>query len=107
MEAPSLPMPPAAPIRTARLEEERGLPVDFAGLAASAQIYQQASELDEQVAERLRQVSERVQRHAPVEKSKLAALEVAQARALVRNPQTLRSVIMASVILGSPKALQS
>src|SRR5205823_4234908 len=46
MAAPSLPVPPAVPIRTVRLEEDRGLPVDLAGLTTSVQSYQHASQLD-------------------------------------------------------------
>ena len=77
------------------------------GLTTSVQSYQQASQLDEQVAEILRQTTERVQRHAPGQQAKVAASEVAQARSLVGNRRLLRSVIMASVILGRPKGLES
>ena len=83
------------------------MPMHLPGLTSSAQIYHQASQLDENVAERLRQITERVHHHAPVQQVRAASLEVSQAVALVRHRRSLRSVIMASVILGPPKALEN
>jgi hypothetical protein len=82
------------------------LPVELASLTA-AQSYERASQLDEQVAERLRKISDQVEQHKLVPQAGIASMEVAEALALIRNPRSLRSVIMASVILGPPKALQA
>jgi hypothetical protein len=89
------------------IEQERGLPVQFAGLTDSDQSYARASQLDVQVADRLRQVSQQVQRHAIRPKGDVASRGVAQTLALLRSQQSLRSVIMASVILGPPKSLEA
>jgi len=102
---PRLPTPRPAPIRPVVVEQERGLPVEFAGLTDSAQSHARASQLDVQVADHLRQVSQQVQRHAPRPKADVASRGVAQTLALLRNQQGLRSVIMASIILGPPKSL--
>jgi len=88
-------------------EQERGLPVQLAGLTASAKSYERASQLDEKVAEHLRGIADQVARHKGVPKAGIASVEVAETLALVRDRRSLRSVIMASVILGPPKALQS
>ena len=104
---PPLQTPRPAPIRPMAVEQERGLPVQFAGLTDSAQSYARASQLDAQVADHLRQISQQVQHHAVRPKADVASLGVAQTLALLRNRQTLRSVIMASVILGPPKALEA
>jgi hypothetical protein len=94
-------MPLPAPIRPVSVKQERRLPVELAELSAAP-----ASQLDERVAERLRQIANQVERHAVRPRAALASLEVAEALALVRNPRSLRSAVMASVILGPPKALQ-
>lgn len=87
-------------------EPELGLPVHLEGLTVSQQSYQLASHLDETVAERLRHVGEQVAHHAAASGRGIASMEVARTLALVREPHALRSVIMASVILGPPKALE-
>jgi hypothetical protein len=89
-----------------RPEPERGLPVQLEGLTVSQQSYQRASHLDETVAERLRQVGQQVARHAAASGRGIASMEVARALAMVHEPHALRSVVMASVILGPPKALE-
>ena len=111
---PPLPAPPpvyarprSAPMQPVAVEHERGLPVQLAGLTASAQSYERASQLDEKVAEHLRGIADQVARHKGVPKAGIASVEVAETLALVRDRRSLRSVIMASVILGPPKALQS
>ena len=111
---PPLPAPPPvysrplpSPMQPVAVEPARGLPVELAGLTASAQSYQRASQLDEKVAEHLRAIANQVEQHKVVAKGGIASVEVAETLALVRDPRSLRSVIMASVILGPPKSLQS
>ncbi|HMC28667.1 MAG TPA: hypothetical protein VKM56_12830 [Verrucomicrobiae bacterium] len=98
--------PAHPPIEPIAQPAERGLPVELAGLTVSAQSYQRASQLDEKVAEHLRQIAKQVETHAVTHGTAAASLEVAQTLVLLQNRQTLRSVIMASVILGPPKALE-
>ena len=111
---PPLPPPPPvysrprpAPMQPVAVEPERGLPVELAGLTASGESYQRASQLDEKVAEHLRTISDQVEQHKAVSQGGVASMEIAETLALLRNPRSLRSVIMASVILGPPKSLQS
>ena len=103
--SPSLPAPRPALMRPVAAEPERGLPVEFAGLTASAQSYAQASQLDVTVAEHLRQISQQVKQHRGPKPATASSLGVAQTLALLRNRRSLRSVIMASMILGPPKSL--
>jgi len=88
------------------VEQDLGLPVQLPGLTASTQSHERASQLDHTVAEHLQEVSQRVRLHAARPLAAAASREVAQALALVRDQQSLRSAIMASVILGPPKALE-
>jgi len=111
---PPLPPPPPvysrprpAPMQPVAVEQERGLPVELAGLTASAQSYERASQLDVKVAEHLRAIASQVEQHKVMPQGGIASMEVAETLALVRDPRSLRSVIMASVILGPPKALQA
>ncbi len=84
--------------------EDRGLPVHLPALSASMQAYEQASHLDRKVAARLRGVSDRVKAHAAARREPKAAPAIAQARALLRNPQSARAAIVAALILGPPRA---
>ena len=100
------PLVAKAPVRPLVIEQERGLPVELAGLTASTQSYQRASELDEKVADRLRQITDRVGRHAAVQQTRRVSMAASKAVALLSNRESLRSVIMASIILGPPKGLE-
>ena len=97
---------PPAMARSVVIEQDRGLPVELAGLTASAQSYQQASHLEEDVAARLQEIKKRVQRHASLPQLRAGSREISRALALVRTRDSLRSVIMASIILGPPKSLE-
>lgn len=113
-ETPRPRPPPAAPppvprrapviIREADDEMERGLPVHLPSLTQSGQAYKRASQLDVSMAEHLRQISEKVTTHAPAMKRLPPALH--PAFALIRNRASLQSAIVASLILGPPKALE-
>lgn len=93
--------------RPVEVEQDRGLPVQLAGLTVSAQSYERASQLDENVADHLREIGAQVQRHAAPRRPGMVSQEIAHALALVRTPHSLRTVIMASVILGPPKAFET
>jgi hypothetical protein len=75
-------------------------------LISSGESYARASELDTRVADRLRNISQRVALHAPEAQAQQATFERSQAIALLRNRSSLRAVIMASVVLGPPRAMQ-
>jgi hypothetical protein len=100
------PTTPPVQIRPVRSEEDLGLPVELPGLISSGESYARASELDTRVADRLRNISQRVALHAPEAQAQQATFERNQAVALLRNRSSLRAVIMASVVLGPPRAMQ-
>lgn len=78
-----------------------------AGLATSASAYARASRLDLKVAEHLRQVTEQTP-SLPVphrERSLLPESEVV--RAMLHDRRTARSAILAAVILGPPRSLET
>jgi hypothetical protein len=89
------------------VEQDQGLPVHLPGLTVSTQTYERASQLDQTVAEHIQEVGQGVRLHAVRTQATAASQEVARTRAWVGDKRSLRSVIMASVILGPPKALES
>lgn len=110
VERRSQPPPPPLPeefTETTYSVEHSPVEVSFKplpGLTEAARAYEQASSLEQKVEAHMRGVT----RH-PVGTSKVehAALsrEASHALALVRDPSSLRSALLASVILGPPKAL--
>ncbi len=76
------------------------------GLTTSTPTYARASQLDERVAEHLREITKQVEQHKMVQQENPLPFEVTQALALVRSREGLRSAILASVILGPPKAME-
>ncbi len=103
---PPIQRPTPTPIRPAQVEQERGLPVALPGLTTSTPTYARASQLDERVAEHLREITKQVEQHKMVQQENPLPFEVTQALALVRSREGLRSAILASVILGPPKAME-
>jgi len=104
---PVAPPPRPAPRPVPMLERDEegvGLPVQLPTLAQSAQAYQRASQLDLQVAERLRRIEQQVTRHTIAPKAEAAAPDIFLAKSMLRNRDSLRSAIVAAVILGPPKA---
>lgn len=75
-------------------------------MSESTAAYQQAQKLDEKVAEHLKQLKERVVTHIEQPKVRTVPADILQARAMLRNRSSLRSAIVASLVLGSPKALE-
>lgn len=73
-------------------------------LTESVQAYQQASQLDRKVQDHLREVTQRPVGSTGVLR-KGATPEATAALALVRSRHSVRAALLASVILGPPKAL--
>ncbi|MBO34895.1 MAG: hypothetical protein CMO64_01695 [Verrucomicrobiales bacterium] len=90
--------PPTPPV----VEERESPP-----LTAAKDAYTEASKLHERVVERMEGVSESVRHHtvAPTGDSVLQPQAIQDAVAMVRRPEGARQAIIASVILGSPRAL--
>ncbi len=85
-------------------ELARGVPVKLPGLAHSAEMYEKASQLGRHVETHFRDVKTLVATHAPAQQSAPASPEMERARALLRNRESIRSAIVAAVILGPSKA---
>jgi hypothetical protein len=100
---PAAPRP--APV-IERDEQDIGLPVHLPPLTQSVQAYQRASQLDVQVAERLRQIEQQVTRHTIAPKAEWVSAEILRAKSMLRSRDSLRSAIVATVILGPPKAFE-
>ncbi len=88
-------------------QEARGLSVKLPGLSEAAQAIQKASQIDQRVEERMHQVEQRMESHGGTTVTRTVAPDLAQARAMLRQPQSLRAAVIASVILGRPKALEN
>jgi hypothetical protein len=73
------------------------------------QAYAGGASLHDQVAERMRSVNTRIQQHRPAEVASHTAqsAESAAVRNWLRQPETARAAIVAAVIFGRPKALES
>jgi len=98
-----LPLPRAV---TMRVEAKEPVAVPVPGFAQSIEAYQRASQLDVKMAEHLSQIAEQVRTHAAEQKEKASAAEIVQGISLVRDPQSIRSALVASVILGQPRGLE-
>ncbi|HKS35828.1 MAG TPA: hypothetical protein VJW76_01470 [Verrucomicrobiae bacterium] len=106
-------MPAPVPIPVARppLEpEEEELPMRLTKLDLSRAAYERASQLHESVADHLRQIDERTGRRrveTSTARRESASPDAVRAISLVRNPHTVRQAVIASLIFGRPKALES
>jgi hypothetical protein len=100
---------PRGPAPVVEVEPE-GAPLSLARLDQSAQAYQRASQLHEGVADRLRRIDEATERHLvapPLGRRATVSPEMAQALAWLRSPRAARQAVLASVILGPPRAGES
>ena len=91
---------------TMRVEAKEPVAVPVPGFAQSIEAYQRASQLDVKMAEHLSQIAEQVRTHAVEQKEKASAAEIVQGISFVRDPQSIRSALVASVILGQPRGLE-
>jgi hypothetical protein len=105
---PALPPPRRAPAGPPAPAERNPVEVTFAalpGLSESDQAYQEASHLDLKVQHHLREVTQkRVGTTRVVHRA--ASREASGAVNLVRQRDSIRSAILASVILGPPRGLE-
>ncbi|MST94362.1 MAG: hypothetical protein EXS33_03665 [Pedosphaera sp.] len=91
--------------RARRIDETAAQEVDKGStLAAAAQAFLVGSQLDDRMAEHLRQVTLRPVGKTGVTSAERTA-EAAAALELIRNPRSVRTAMIASVILGPPRAL--
>ena len=101
------PLPAARPAPlVAQDEQDIGLPVRLPSLTQSSEAYQRASQIDLQVAERLRQIGQQVTRHTGAQKAEVVSTDILLGKAMLRERTSLRGAIVASVILGPPKAFE-
>ena len=105
------PLPRARPAPAPRIAEANpmdvGLPVAMPSLTQSAAAHHRATHLDEAVAERMRKVGERLATHKVALGQKTSAVEIRRALALLKDRHSQRAAIIASLILGPPKALEN
>jgi hypothetical protein len=103
---------PAAQIPVVRsgLDREEEVQMRLRTFEKSKVAYQKASQLHGSVSEDLRKIDEQTERHVirvtPVRR-RGAVPEAALAVRLIRDPRTVRQAIVASMVLGPPKALES
>lgn len=107
---PAAPLPYLAhsniPVPLEGDEEETGLPVKMPSLEQSAQAYLRARTLDARVGAQMQQIHQRVTAHIPgIVEIKAASREVQQGLSLLKDRPSLRAALIASIILGPPKAL--
>jgi hypothetical protein len=103
------PIPPTL-AGTAMAEAEKRVEVQLSSLKESVTAYQRASHLQEQVMERLKHVEEMTERHAasaPTAHRPNVSADAVQTIALIRNRNTVRQVVIASLIFGTPKSLEN
>jgi hypothetical protein len=79
---------------------------ELAKLDESRLAYERASQLDKLTAERIKKVPGQHVGSTSVVFHTLASPEVAQAVSLVKNARAVRTALIASIILGPPKALE-
>jgi hypothetical protein len=87
-------------------EEEAGLAVKMPSLEQSAQAFLRRSSVESMVEARLQEADKQVAAHTPAQlRSRGISPDAQRAVALLRDRNAQRSAILASVILGPPKAL--
>ncbi len=99
-----------APLRTYARDEEEPSQRPLVHLTQSATAYERAAMLHERVAAHLQQVDKRMGLHrpaAPVMHIRKRSLEAEAVVSLLRKPTTARQAIIASIILGTPKSLET
>lgn len=84
-----------------------GLPVRMPSLLQSAEAWQRGNQLEASVAERFRRVDQRITSHLPAVVRNEVSAELQHAIYLVRHRSTQRAAIVASLVLGPPKALET
>ena len=91
-------------------EVDKTIDVQLPPLKESVAAYQRASHLPEQVTQRMRQVEETTERHlsrAPTAHRQSISPDALATISLIRNRRTVRQAVIASLIFGAPKALET
>jgi hypothetical protein len=110
--APSPPplvfQPASRPAAFEQSDEGEGLPIHMPELSEAARAFERASQIEAKVGEQLRQATRTLITHRPALQG-TSARRVAASDALVlfKHPQSLKAAIVASVVLGPPRALES
>ena len=107
---PAAPLPYLArsniPVPLEGDEEETGLAVKMPSLEQSARAFLRRSSVESMAGERLQRAERQVTLHTPAtQRSRGISPDAQRAVAMLRERHTQRSAILASVILGPPKAL--
>ncbi len=101
---------PSPVLASAAASEEEGPRQSIAELRESATAHQRASHIDQLAGQHLRQAVQRPEQHPPTPPTahrRAPAAEITQTVALLRHPRTARQGIVASMVLGPPKALEN
>jgi hypothetical protein len=78
-----------------------------AGLATAASAYLHASQLERKVAEHMRRATEETRKLPVPRRAGAVSNEATQVRSLLQDRRSIRSAVLASVILGSPRGLET
>lgn len=104
---PVIPPPPmpAPPVLSEINEEEIGLPVHLPGLRESKLAGERARSAETRANQRMHQADQLVARHQPDQGYRARVSHSINVSAWLRNPSQLRTAMVASIILGPPKAI--
>jgi hypothetical protein len=105
--AASRPAPRPIIVEQSDPDMDKGLPVKMPTLEHSAQAFLRASQLESKVASHMDRVGHQVTAHPKLETRKEVAPTIRQAIGLVRQRQSQRAAILAGIILGPPKAMET
>jgi hypothetical protein len=89
---------------------DRTVEVELPALGEARAAHQRASHLHEEVAEHLKRVEEMAERHlfkVPTAHHQAVSAEAARTISMIRDPVTARQAMIASLVFGPPKALDS
>ena len=91
-------------------EAEKAVEVQLPPLQESVKAYQRASQLHAHVIERLKHAEQATERHrasAPTAHRPSYSADTLRTIALIRDRDTVRQAIVASLIFGAPKGLEN
>jgi hypothetical protein len=105
-QAPPIPPPIVRPVprRVEVEEDEGGLPTRQV-LRESETRYAEASHIQQRIASRLAGVTRHRVENTAVQRKETSA-DARELVAMLRNPQTVRRAVLASIVLGPPKAAE-
>lgn len=94
---------------TSRAESEEGPDLQLVSLTESAGAYEKASQLQETVADQLKEIDDLTARHpvSAIAPRRVVSPEISKAISLMRDPRSVRQALIASTILGPPKSLEN